>query len=386
MLLADAGRRGIPSAGLSLFLALAPAALAEPQLVATFDDAAGDATGPGSYVPPGDTEFTDGDFDLRRFAVYVDGTDALFAVTLGAAFRRPALTQRANRSEIQLWNDIYLQNIDIYIDTDRTSPAGYSACIPGRRVAFAGGRTWKAAVVLTPQPGPARGITEDALGKAAASHVIFAEGLQIRGRTVTARVPIVLLGGKPSKEWGYSVHVSGAAWERSFAVLDRVRGMRELNAFTMPVLPVPEAWAFGGAPEGNMHPRVVDVLLPAGVDQKAVLGSFDAGSFARVPFVDGSAAPSAAAPPPVAAAVAPPKSGPELSVAYMAGNMISLAGPAAGVKQMQFGRVLGPDGTTVARVVVVQVLEGGLVVSAVENAEKIVKGARVRFDAPQDGR
>jgi hypothetical protein len=135
-----------------------------------------------------------------------------------------------------------------------------------------------------------------------------------------------------------------------------------------------------------MHPRVVDVLLPAGVDQKAVLGSFDAGSFARVPFVDGSAAPSAAAPPPVAAAVAPPKSGPELSVAYMAGNMISLAGPAAGVKQMQFGRVLGPDGTTVARVVVVQVLEGGLVVSAVENAEKIVKGARVRFDAPQDGR
>jgi hypothetical protein len=53
---------------------------------------------------------------------------------------------------------------------------------------------------------------------------------------------------------------------------------------------------------------------------------------------------------------------------------------------MQFGRVLGPDGTTVARVVVVQVLEGGLVVTAVENAEKIVKGARVRFDAPQEGK
>ena len=48
---------------------------------------------------------------------------------------------------------------------------------------------------------------------------------------------------------------------------------------------------------------------------------------------------------------------------------------------MQFGRVLGRDGDTVARVVVVQVVEGGVVVSAVENGGKIVRGARVRFEA-----
>ena len=52
-----------------------------------------------------------------------------------------------------------------------------------------------------------------------------------------------------------------------------------MNAFTMPVLSVREAFAFGGAPEGNLHPRVVDVLLPPGVDQKAVLGSFDASAY-----------------------------------------------------------------------------------------------------------
>jgi hypothetical protein len=33
--------------------------------------------------------------------------------------------------------------------------------------------------------------------------------------------------------------------------------------------------------------------------------------------------------------------------------------------------------------VVVQVVDGGLVVSAVENGEKIVRGARVQFDAPR---
>ena len=62
-------------------------------------------------------------------------------------------------------------------------------------------------------------------------------------------------------------------------------------------------------------------------------------------------------------------------------NLISLAGPGVDtVKPMQFGRVLDKDGEPVARVVVVQVVEGGVVVRAVENGDKIVRGARVRFE------
>src|SRR5437763_692210 len=198
-------------------LILLAALVASPELVVAFDDPAGDV----AYVPPLDSEFSDGDFDLRRFAVYRDGEDILFEVTLGAPIRRPQVTQRTNSSELQLVNGIYLQNIDIYIDTDRTPGSGYSVCIPGRRVAFADGRTWEKAVVLTPQPGPARVIAEEAMGKAA-THVIFVEGIQSRGRTVIARVPSRLLGGPPRKEWGYSVHVSGARWERSFGLSDRL--------------------------------------------------------------------------------------------------------------------------------------------------------------------
>ncbi|MCA1829562.1 MAG: hypothetical protein LC689_21775, partial [Myxococcales bacterium] len=228
-------------------------------------------------------------------------------------------------------------------------------------------------------------ITEDTLGKVAAAHVYFAEGLRVSGRTVTAKVPAALFGGPPRRDWAYSVHVSGAQWERSFTVTDRLRGTREANAYTMAVLPMPEEWAFGGAPEGNVHPRVVDVLLPPGVDQKAVLGSFDvsSGAFARVPFVSIDAVPVQ---PPAAPAVKAIAVGPELSVAYVAGNLISLSGPAADIKQMQFGRVLGKDGATVARVVVVQVVEGGVVVSAVENGDKIARGAKVRFDLPGSGK
>ena len=389
---------------LPILLLCATAAAASPQLVASFDDDAGDATGPGSYLPPRDDAFTDGDFDLRHFAVYSDGDDVLFEVSLGAPIRRPEISQRTNTSAIQLWNNLYLQNIDIYLDTDRAAATGSTACIPGRRVAFESGRTWKRAVVLTPQPGPARAITEDALGKATTAHIFFADSLRVSGRTVTARVPAIFFGGPPRKSWAYSVHVSGAQWERSFSVVDRVRGAREPNAYTMAVLPIPEAWAFGGAPEGNAHPRVVDVLLPAGMDQKAVLGSFDgaSGAFARIPFVSAEPAPGAApdagpseavreaapspspnAAPEVASPKPPAPAGLELSVAYVAGNLISLSGAAPGIQPMQFGRVLGKDGQMVARVVVVQVVEGGLVVSAVENGDRIARGARVRFDAPK---
>jgi hypothetical protein len=80
----------------------------------------------------------------------------------------------------------------------------------------------------------------------------------------------------------------------------------------MPVLPQAGPFAFGGAPAGQAHPRVVDVLLPAGVDQAGVLGGFDAasGAFARVPFLQAIDPSLAAEPAPVpamaAAAAAPP--------------------------------------------------------------------------------
>jgi hypothetical protein len=195
------------------------------------------------------------------------------------------------------------------------------------------------------------------------------------------------------------VHVSGATWERSFSALDLVRSGKEANAFTMPVVGMREAWAFGGAPSGEAHPRVVDVLLLPGTDQKEVLGSFNAtsGEYARVPFVSlvpaaPIATPTAAPPPvplvvpaPVAAAApalvveaTPPP--PSLTVVDVSEGMISVSGPVAGIKAMQLGRVLGPTGLTVARLVVIQVFEKGLVARAVEGGEKVERGAAVRFD------
>jgi carbohydrate-binding DOMON domain-containing protein len=345
-----------------------------------FDDPAGDAYGPGSYLPPGDGEFEDGDFDLRRFAVLLDGDDVVLEVTLGARVRPPASTQRTNATPLELTNGLYLQNVDVYVDTDPASRAGFSSCIPGRRVAFANGRTWKAAVVLAPQPGPVREVLDEAMGPAAA-RVHVATRIQARGRTLVARVPVSFFGEAPTDAWGWSVQVSGARWERTYAVADRVRGLAAPDAFTMPVLPVREAWAFGGATKDDVHPRVVDVLLPAGADQRAVLGSFDAaaGSYARVPFVELRPAPAVVAlePPP-----SPPPSGPVLTVADVSGDVVTLAGAVESLVPLQIGRVLDPEGQAVGRVVVVRVLGGGVVASVAEGRERISRGAKVSFDAP----
>jgi len=121
---------------LSALMLASPASGAERTLIAGFDDPAGDANGPGTYQPPGDTDFLPGDFDLRRFAVYEEGDKVVFEVTMGESFRYPPSTQRYNSTPLDLKNNIYFQNIDIYVDTDPTPGSGWSMCIPGRRVAF----------------------------------------------------------------------------------------------------------------------------------------------------------------------------------------------------------------------------------------------------------
>ena len=356
---------------------------AERTLVASFDDPAGDANGPGYYQQPGDTDFLPGDFDLRRFAVYEEGDKVVFEITMGEIFRYPPSTQRYNSTPLDLHNSIYFQNIDIYLDTDQSAGSGYGICIPGRRVAFADGRTWEYAVVLTPQPAAARAVTESVFPGDAFRRVLFPTNLQTQGKTIIARIPWSFFGGRPTKEWGYSVHVSGARWERSFSVVDRLAGRHETDAYTMPVIGVREAWMFGGAPtsNGKAHPWVVDILVPAGMSQAKVLSSFDekTGAYAQVPFVYGSGGTAA---PIMVTAVAEKPAGPTLAVADVSGGVVSIKGPSKGLGVMQIGKVLGPDGAPVGRIIVTQVIEGGVVGRAVEGGDQIRPGMGVEFATP----
>lgn len=363
-------------------LAFAAVAFATPEKVVELEDPAGDGNGPGTYSPPLYGEFVSGDFDLRRFAVLIDGNDAIFEVTLGAAIRRPDVTQRTNTSELSLTNGIYLQNIDIYLDTDRAPGSGYTNCIPGRRIGFAPGQSWEMAVVLTPQPGPARALVTEAFGAAVASHVLFVQPVESAGRTLIARVPLTSLGGRPSKSWGYSVQLSGASWERNFYAARHVLGSAEVNVFTMDVTTVPDQYVFGGAPEGSAHPRVIDVILPAGMEQKTVLGSFDekTGTLARIPFVYPEPPPAA---PNVDLAMHPVPSWNGPVIADVNGELVSLSHVPADVRKLQFGRIVDANGATVGHVMVMNRMDDAAVTQIVDGKEHAVAGAHVLFDGPR---
>jgi hypothetical protein len=134
---------------------------------------------------------------------------------------------------------------------------------------------------------------------------------------------------------------------------------------------------------------VIDVLLPRGTSQAAVLGSFDAatGAFARVPFVSlEPAAVAAAAPAPAPAAPAAPAA-PRLAVVDVAGQTVTVSGRLPGLAPLRLGEILGPDGTTpVARLVVVRILEDGFVGDVVDGAGAVRPGAAVRFPGPEGDR
>jgi carbohydrate-binding DOMON domain-containing protein len=355
------------------------AAAAPSELIFEQEDPPGDADGPGSYGPPTDADISPQDFDLRRFVVRVDGNDAVFEVTLGEAVKKPSSTWRTNSTPIELTNGIYLQNIDIYIDTDPRPGIGLSVSIPGRRVNFVNGQTWEAAVVFAPQPSLSRAVVETAFGSDA-KRVVFAEPVTSRGRTVIARVPWARLGGRPSRSWGWSVQVSGASWERNFFVADQLKGTSQLDALTMPVSTTAERWMFGGAPLGRWHPQVVDVLLPPSVDQHKVLSGFDNDNsiLAQVPFIYSTPPPL---PPPVV--VTPPvASTPSASLVHtvvdVADDVVSIDGPTEGLKPLMFGTIQNADGGVV-RVVVQHVLPAGILANPVDRASVIQRGARVEF-------
>lgn len=417
---------------LMLALALAGPALAAPKPVVVLEDPSNDGYGPGTYVKPLHGDFQQGDFDLRKLVVSVDGNEAVFEVTLDAPIRRPEVAIRDAETEIPLDNNIFLQNIDIYIDSDPNPASGFDMCIPGRQVAFTPGQKWETAIVLTPQPGPTRNILEGAL-KTVSRHIYVAQPIQRHGRTLIARVPLIVLGGPPQRTWGYSVQLSGAAWDRSFDATRRVMKTIDDNAFTMEVLPLPEAYVLGGATQGHAHPRVMDVILPPGMDQRQVLSAYDekAGKLAQIPFVY----PAGNAPPPpspeatasnaaesapafassgnaasvstalmpgalgtrgsasVSASLTPGASGAPLrpttsktntapsgpTVADVNEELISIANVPAGVSQLQIARVVDDQGATLARIMVMQLSGTNAVAQIIDGRDKVTRGAKVSF-------
>lgn len=229
------------------------------ELICAVTDPVGDDNGPGTYVYPRDAVFGPGDFDLKRVEVYRDEKYVSFKLNIARV--------------TNCWNapaGFSVQTIDIYLRTGKAKEGGESRSLPGRRVTFGTGSEWDYAIWVE---GWIQKIIRPGLEEIRDAKVpVYADNAQ---GVIVVRVPIATVGA-PTPDWKFNVLVMGQEGyppEGNW----RVREVMERAA----------QWRFGGGTNQGSDPNVIDLLVPPGARQAAILGRYDTktGKLAAIPLV-----------------------------------------------------------------------------------------------------
>lgn len=291
----------------SLFAAATACATTATQApLFTMTDPAGDDYGNGKLVYPLNPDFQQGDLDLTSLTAY----RAAGGVQFEATFARPVrVPQRRTIDGLGTQLDqvarlgFYNLNLDIYIDTDGVAGSGSTTTLPGRGVLIDDQTAWEKVISLTPDPQSARaelkrivvrderrrdqeegkkGIitdeTRDQLRESVDEYVFLPSTVRVSGNRISFFVPNSFLG-EPRPEWNYVVAVTGADVIQRLDQQNRFLSRNDPSESLMilPVAPGRPTDRFGGALENDTYmPPIVDVIVPAGTDQKTVLSNYDA--------------------------------------------------------------------------------------------------------------
>jgi hypothetical protein len=369
------GRYTLSQLTCALLFACAPAFLP----TVTLSDATHDDYGPGSYKYPADRVHAPGSYDLTEVRLGANAQEVIVQVDIRGWFgskegqdagrynttRGLPPNARANED-----SGFHLQNIEIYIDTDANPNTGSHQTLPGRKATLTSG--WEQAIWLSPTPLRAR--TELARrDPTQAAHVIIPTQLFAKNHTLEARFSRKEMPAQPSKDWLYTVLLSGAVSEDAF-------GGKE-NFFIRPVSMVADESTFtgGGAP-------ILDVWVPVGATptQEALLQN-------KTPTLPGRSGigvvintPKSASQAPSSLATLPPNSQPSSNTSSLAtiidakGAIISLQTPAGGLRVGQLGELVSRPGVYVIVTDVLGELCLARLVQA-EAAQDIVIGGKLRF-------
>lgn len=224
-------------------------------LVLEVNDPEGDDFGPGTYTYPTDSVFSPQVYDIKSFVVSYDENYLIFKVDFFGAVPNP-------------WgspNNLAIQTIDVYIDTDPGAQTGARALLPGRNLSLSPDDGWDFAVwaegwtpqILKPDP--------ETLAPIEVSDVEYKIIVDSAGRSVTIRVAKTLFDSSNYEEWGFAAMVMGQEGYPATGVWR----IRDVN-------PVAEQWRFGGAGNTTNHTRVIDLAWPEGetISQAEMLSDF----------------------------------------------------------------------------------------------------------------
>lgn len=217
-----------------------------------FSDAKDDDKGPGYYIYPEWEVFNDGCFDMRRFRVIKEDKFIVFEITFEGEIIR---NWREGSDRWTGDNGWILQNIDIYIDTDRKKFSGQKITIPGRNILFNEDSYWEKMVLIAPQRKTStlenlKNRSENTeLQKLVENNSILVPGFfSLKKYQIIAKIDIKDLGN-PEPWWGWQVLVSGNDQQET-----------NISFHTRRVSSFKDRYSFGGGSDYNGDPNVLDIL------------------------------------------------------------------------------------------------------------------------------
>jgi hypothetical protein len=240
--------------------------VAAREVLFDFSDPKDDDKGPGYYVYPEWEVFNDGCFDMRRFRVVRDGDFIIFETT----FEGEVI--RYWREGSDRWtgdNGWILQNIDIYIDTDRVPGSGQKLTIPGRNVELKNDSFWEKMVLISPQR---KEPTLERLKNRSENieiqklvenkNIIIPNFYTLKKYQIIAKVDIKEIG-IPQPWWGWQVMISGNDKQET-----------NISFYTRRVSSFKDRYSFGGGSDYNGDPNVIDILSDSKETQYSQLKNY----------------------------------------------------------------------------------------------------------------
>ncbi len=297
--------RWMRGAAAVLALAVAAPVFAGSELF-RLTDPRGDDNGDGTLrYPINYYGVAPGDLDLLSLVARRVSGGTEFEATLAAPVRSPegrTIDIGGGQMKTVARFGFYDLNLDIYIDMDRRPDSGGVRTLPGRKATVEPASGWERAIMLTPRPHEAASSLRRSMlrslrrelelageGEAAdmeklgamipadlERHVFFPSRIRVSGRSIRFFVPDDFLGGPASAQWSYVVFTSGADVDQRFTLPDALGGSAEDGLFILPAAPGGAADRFGGRRDDDRgQPPIVDLIVPPGRDQAAILSSYD---------------------------------------------------------------------------------------------------------------
>ena len=352
------------------------------KLLFRLNDPTGDDHGPGSYVYPKNPVFKEGAFDLTGFEVYEGDENITFKVYFKNNFISPPdllITVDKNIKDLFKTN-LYLQNIDIYIDKDHKLNSGIVNAIPGRNVKIAPESAWEQAIFISPQPFLAR-VETKRLAKKIADNIIIPADYEVAKNYVQFKIPKKVIG-QPTERWGYLVFTTGAEWETSMFSLSNwmnYGSLYEEPDLNRIVDQYAGEWEFGGGDDSGTAPNVIDMLVASGESQEKMLGGYNpntkkrASIYAVYPFSSTLEASDVST---------TEGKGREAKVLDVLKNVITIdKGDEAGLLVGKIGQVFDGNDTLIASVMVEETREQAAICTIIPMSQsaEITPGMKVMF-------